>query len=59
MYERTDIVQFVKMLERGLFSRGQDFVDVKTFSLKDWDNGIKTAAEHTGIGKCAVFIPST
>mgnify|MGYP005988651655 CR=1 FL=1 len=59
MYERADILQFVKMLERGLFSRSQNFVDVKTFALKDWEIGLKTAEEDTGIGKCAVFVPAT
>ena len=57
MYERADILQFVKMLERGLFTRGKDFVDVREFALQDWENGLATAADHVGIGKCSVFVP--
>ncbi|RKK94822.1 hypothetical protein BFJ71_g8689 [Fusarium oxysporum] len=57
MYDRPDILQLIKMLERGLFSRGTNFVDVKTFALGDWKQGLDTAADHVGIGKCAVFVP--
>ncbi|OAQ89904.1 alcohol dehydrogenase protein [Purpureocillium lilacinum] len=57
MYERADILQFVKMMESGLFPRGEDFADVKTFALEDWEQGLDVAAEHVGIGKCAVFVP--
>jgi len=55
MYEREDIVQFVKMLEGGLFPRGKDFVDTKAFPLGDWKEGFDMAAEHTGIGKQVVL----
>lgn len=57
MYERADILQFVKMLERGLFPRGEHFVDVKEFALKDWEEGLNFAEDHAGIGKCTVFTP--
>lgn len=57
MYERADILQFVKMMESGLFPRGENFADVKTFALEDWEQGLDVAAEHVGIGKCAVFVP--
>ncbi|CAO2647479.1 Nn.00g084010.m01.CDS01 [Neocucurbitaria sp. VM-36] len=57
MYEREDILQFVKMMERGLFPRGKALVDTKTFQLSDWKAGFNEAAEHTGIGKQVVFTP--
>lgn len=57
MYEREDIVQFVKMLERGLFPRGNAFVDTKTFRLEEGTAALDTAAEHTGIGKHVVIVP--
>lgn len=57
MYEREDMVQFVKMLEGGLFPRGEAFVDTKAFSLVDWKEGFDTAAEHTGIGRQVVLLP--
>ncbi|PHH84441.1 hypothetical protein CDD83_1937 [Cordyceps sp. RAO-2017] len=57
MYERADIVRFVKMLERGLFARGKSFVDVKRFALDEWEQGLKAAADHAGIGKCTVLVP--
>jgi threonine dehydrogenase-like Zn-dependent dehydrogenase len=57
MYERSDIVQFIKMLERGLFPRGTDFVDTRSFELGEWKEGFDVASEHTGIGKQVVFIP--
>ena len=57
MYEREDMIQFVKMLERGLFPKGKDFVDIKAFSLEDWKKGLDTAAEYTGIGRTVAFTP--
>ena len=57
MYEREDMLQFVKMLERGLFPQNTGFVDTKVFPLEDWKACMDTAAEHTGIGKQAVFAP--
>ncbi|EOO01172.1 putative alcohol dehydrogenase protein [Phaeoacremonium minimum UCRPA7] len=57
MYERDDMLQFVKMLERGLFPRGKDFVDTKAFGLEDWKEGLDQGAEHMGIGKHCVFVP--
>lgn len=58
MYEREDILQFVKMLERGLFARGKDFVDVRSFALGDHEEGLRVASEEAGVGKSAVFVPS-
>ncbi|KAI1105117.1 putative quinone oxidoreductase [Jackrogersella minutella] len=55
MYEREDIVQFIKMFERGLFPKGDGFVDTKVFRLEDWKEALDEAAEHTGIGKSVVF----
>jgi threonine dehydrogenase-like Zn-dependent dehydrogenase len=57
MYEREDIVQFVKMLEGGLFPRGGAFVDTKAFSLDDWKEGLDVAAVRTGIGRQVVLLP--
>ncbi|KAF1850069.1 GroES-like protein [Cucurbitaria berberidis CBS 394.84] len=55
MYERTDMIHFVKLLERGLFPRGKAFVDTKAFELNDWKAALDIAAEHTGIGKQVVL----
>lgn len=57
MYEREDMVQFVKMLEGGLFPKGAGFADTKVFPLEDWKACLDAAAEHTGIGKSVVFAP--
>ena len=57
MYERGDMIQFVKMLERGLFPRGKNFVDTKEFQLEDWKAALDVGAEHTGIGKYVVLKP--
>ncbi len=61
MYERDDMVQFVKMLEGGLFPKGggggKDFVDTKIFTLKDWERGFDEAAVWTGIGRAVVIAP--
>ncbi|KAI0881742.1 putative quinone oxidoreductase [Annulohypoxylon maeteangense] len=57
MYEREDILQFIKMLERGLFPRGENFVDTKAFKLEDWKEALDVGAEHTGMGKFVVFTP--
>jgi hypothetical protein len=57
MYEREDMLQFVKMLERGLFPKGKEFVHAKTFKLKDWKETLDVAAEHHGIGKVVVITP--
>jgi hypothetical protein len=58
MYEREDILQLVKMLERGLFARGKDFVITMSFTLEDHKEGLRVACEEAGFGKSAVFIPS-
>lgn len=57
MYEREAIVQFVKMLERGLFPVGKDVMETKVFQLDNWREGLDVGAEHNGIGKCVVFAP--
>lgn len=49
MYERSDMLQFKKMLSAGLFPRGKDFVDVKTFRLEDWKEAFDVADTHTGV----------
>lgn len=57
MYEREDVVQFVKMVERGLFPRGSELVDTKAFPLEEWDKGFDAAAQHMGIAKHVVLTP--
>ncbi|KAI2467025.1 putative quinone oxidoreductase [Annulohypoxylon bovei var. microspora] len=57
MYEREDIIQFIKMLERGLFPRGENFADTRLFKLEDWKEALDVGAEHTGIGKFVAFAP--
>ncbi|KAI1207202.1 putative quinone oxidoreductase [Annulohypoxylon truncatum] len=57
MYEREDILHFIKMLERGLFPRGKNFVDTKVFKLEDWKEALDVGADHTGIGKFVAFTP--
>lgn len=58
MYEREDILQLIKMLGRGLFARGEDFVNARSFTLEDHQKGLRVACEEAGFGKSAVFIPS-
>ncbi|KAK4944363.1 hypothetical protein LTR10_016249 [Elasticomyces elasticus] len=57
MYSREDMLLFVKMLERGLFPTGTDFVDVKTFALEDWKDAFDEAAEYIGIGRHVMITP--
>ena len=57
MYEREDILLFVKMLEMGLFPKGKEFVDVKSFELENWKEAFDTAADYTGVGKLVVITP--
>lgn len=57
MYDREDMVLFVKMMERGLFPRGKDFADPKAFAMEDWKEALDAAAEHIGIGKLVVIEP--
>ena len=57
MYKRADMLQFVKMLERGLFPKGKEFVNTKAFGLENWKETLDTAAEYAGIGKAVVLIP--
>ncbi|KAF2027287.1 GroES-like protein [Setomelanomma holmii] len=57
MYEREDIVHFIKMLEIGMFPRGAAFVNTKAFRLGEWDEAFGVAAAHTGFGKQVVFTP--
>ncbi|KAH8901348.1 NAD(P)-binding protein [Thozetella sp. PMI_491] len=55
MYEREDIVLFMKMLERGLFPRGKNFVDTKCFPLEEWKACLDAATEYMGIGRHVIF----
>ena len=57
MYERDDMLQFVKMLERGLFPTGSNLVDVKSFPLDEWKAALDEAAEYMGLGKYVVISP--
>lgn len=55
MYEREDMIQFVKMLEMGLFPKGEEFVVTKSFKLENWREAFDAAAEYTGIGKLVIL----
>ncbi|RYC54844.1 hypothetical protein CHU98_g11367 [Xylaria longipes] len=57
MYEREDLVLFIKMLEAGLFARGTDLVETKSFALEDWKEAFSTAAEYTGVGRIVTLTP--
>lgn len=57
MYERDDMTQFVRMLERGLFPKGENFVIPKSFSLDDWKAALDMGAEYTGAGRFVVITP--
>ncbi|KUJ15058.1 GroES-like protein [Mollisia scopiformis] len=57
MYERDDMLQFVKMLERGMFPTGKDFVTTKAFGIENWKEGFEVAAEYIGVGQTVVFTP--
>jgi threonine dehydrogenase-like Zn-dependent dehydrogenase len=57
MYEREDMLLFVKMLERGLFPLGKNFVDAKSFGLDNWKEAFAEAAKHTGIGRLVTIAP--
>ncbi|KAM0511805.1 hypothetical protein ACHAPE_009481 [Trichoderma viride] len=57
MYERDDMTQFVRMLERGLFPKGEHFVIPKSFSLDDWKAALDMGAEYTGAGRFVVITP--
>ncbi|RYN15549.1 hypothetical protein AA0119_g13169 [Alternaria tenuissima] len=58
MYERSDLVQMVKMLERGLFPRTGTFVETESFGLDDWETAFDRAIKHTGIGRQVILRPS-
>ena len=58
MYERSDLVQMVKMLERGLFPRTGTFVETESFGLDDWETAFDRASKHTGIGRQVILRPS-
>ncbi|KAI3319878.1 GroES-like protein [Xylariaceae sp. AK1471] len=57
MYEREDLVLFVKMLETGLFARGKELVETKSFALEDWKEAFDTAARYTGVGRIVTLTP--
>ncbi len=51
MYSRDDMIQFVKLLEKGLLPHGANLVDVKTYGFEQWKEALEVAAEHMGIGR--------
>lgn len=55
MYDREDMLLFVKMLEAGLFARGADLVEPKTFALEDWREAFDEAATYSGVGRIVAF----
>ena len=57
MYDREDLLLFVKMLEAGLFARGADLVETKYFALEDWQEAFEEATVHTGVGRIVALSP--
>ncbi|TRX89859.1 hypothetical protein FHL15_009292 [Xylaria flabelliformis] len=57
MYEREDLMLFIKMLEAGLFAKGKDLVETKCFVLGDWKEAFNAAAEYTGVGRIVSLTP--
>jgi threonine dehydrogenase-like Zn-dependent dehydrogenase len=57
MYSREDMLLFVKMLERGLFPKGKDFVDAKTYTLENWKEAFDVAADFIGVGRHVMITP--
>ncbi|KAI1389526.1 putative quinone oxidoreductase [Hypoxylon trugodes] len=57
MYEREDIILLIKMLETGLFPRGNNFADTKLFKLEEWKEALDAGADHTGIGRFVAIAP--
>ena len=56
-YEREDILQFVKMLKYGLFTKGKDFIEVRSFAMDDYQKAPDVAAEQAEVRRSAVFVP--
>ncbi|KAI1148493.1 GroES-like protein [Nemania diffusa] len=57
MYDREDLVLFVKMLETGLFARGKQLVETKSFALEEWKEAFDTAEKYTGVGRIVSITP--
>ncbi|RYC65863.1 hypothetical protein CHU98_g270, partial [Xylaria longipes] len=57
MYDREDLLLFVKMLEAGLFGRGADLVETKYFALEDWQEAFDEATAYAGVGRIVAFSP--
>lgn len=57
MYEREDMLLFVKMLERRWFPKGKEFVETMSFGLENWKEAFDEAAEYAGVGKLVVITP--
>ncbi|KAI1355779.1 hypothetical protein F5Y01DRAFT_301852 [Xylaria sp. FL0043] len=55
MYEREDLLLFVKMLEAGLFAKGRDLVETKSFALEDWKEAFREASEYTAFARTVSF----
>ncbi|KAI1258495.1 GroES-like protein [Xylariaceae sp. FL1019] len=57
MYERNDMILFIKMLEAGLFGKGTDLVETKSFTLEDWKEAFDVAAKYYGVGRIVTLTP--
>ncbi|KAI1379848.1 GroES-like protein [Hypoxylon crocopeplum] len=57
MYDREDLLLFVKMLEAGLFGRGANLVETKYFALEDWKEAFNEATIYSGVGRIVAFLP--
>lgn len=57
MYTRDYMVQFVNMVERGLFPKGENLVSVKRFGFDEVEEALEEAGVWMGIGKGVIFEP--
>lgn len=59
MYERSDIVDFVKLVEKGMLRLDESWGFEKpiVFTLEEWKEGFDRAAEQAGFGKSVVIKP--
>ena len=59
MYTRGDVMELVKMVERGMLklgeSNGQKIIG--KFALEDWSSALNLAAENPGMGELTLFAP--
>lgn len=59
MYERSDVQDMIKMVERGVMGLGERVGArvVGAFGLDDWATAFETAADNAGMGQVVVIRP--